>query len=77
MSVVYTVGDFAVTQLGPTLFVVAAERIGTLAYFDNAETAERQGHEMARAHGVSLWRIEAGHPSEARLIISYRVSGLE
>jgi hypothetical protein len=62
------VGGFAVTQLGPTLFVVAAERIGTRAYFDSAKTAERQGHEMARAHGVSWWRIEGGHPSNARLL---------
>jgi hypothetical protein len=72
MTVVYTVGDFAVTQVGPTLFVVAAERIGTLAYFDNIEAAEHQGHRMARAHGVSLWRVETGHPTASRLIASYR-----
>jgi hypothetical protein len=75
MSVVYTVGDFAVTQLGPTLLWSPLSESGR----SSASTTTKwqsQGHEMARAHGVSLWRIDAGHPRAARLIISYRVSGL-
>ena len=75
MIVVYAVGDFAVREVGPTLFVVAAERIGTFAHFDNLEAAVHQGHEMPRPHGVGLWRVEAGYRKAPRLIASYRNLG--
>jgi hypothetical protein len=70
MTIVYTTGDYTVTQVSQSLFVVAAERTGTLAYFDSLATAERRGHEMAHAHSVSLWHTD--ERGDTRLIASYR-----
>jgi hypothetical protein len=70
MTIIYTTGDFTVTEVGPSLFVVAAERTGTLVYFDSLEMAERQGRAMAQTQRVSLWHsTERG---DRRLIASYR-----
>jgi hypothetical protein len=76
MAVVYTVGDFTVTELGPpVLFSLSSERVGSgpyLAYCDNREAAERKGRNLAQRYGVSLWKAAASHPDSRILIASYR-----
>jgi hypothetical protein len=75
-TVVYMAGDFTVTVLGPpTLYSVSSERVGQgpyLAYCDTSKTAERKGHELAKVHGVSLWRGTESDPGIRTLIASYR-----
>ncbi len=71
MTVVYTVGDFTVTRVGPTLFTVASEPFGTHSYVSTLLEAERRGRELAETHGVSLWLADVTHP-RTFLIATYR-----
>ena len=70
MTVPYMTGDYTVTEVGQSFFVVAAERLGTLAYFSSLAMAERRGHEMAAAQSVSLWHTD--ERGGRHLIASYR-----
>jgi hypothetical protein len=71
VSTVYTVGDFTVTRVGPTLFTVASEPFGTHSYVSTLAEAERRGHELAERHGVNLWLAEVTNPRTV-LIAAYR-----
>jgi hypothetical protein len=75
VTAVYTTGDFTVTVLGhPTLSSVSSERVGQGPYlaYCSSETAERKGHELAKIHGVSLWRGTETNPGIRTIIATYR-----
>jgi hypothetical protein len=72
---VYMPGDFTVTVPGPpTVSSISSERVGQGPYlaFCSSETAERKGHELAKLHGVSLWRASETNPGIRTLIATYR-----
>jgi hypothetical protein len=72
---VYMAGDFTLMVLGsPAISSVSSERVGQGPYlaYCSSDTAERKGHELAKMHGVSLWRRSATDPGIRTLIASYR-----